>query len=135
MYEWEEHRRIENFQAHGVDFVRAARMFDNPVLEIEDKRQFYGEPRIMAIGHVEGWFMVVTYSPRGKARRIITAWKASDEDEAIYRAKIPTSARSYAGPHPERRALAGEPRRGLLEAGRARLAVLGQATDKAKTGS
>jgi uncharacterized DUF497 family protein len=93
VFEWEETRREQNIAQYGVDFVRAAVMFDNPVLEREDPRQFHGEKRFHALGHVEGFFMVVAWTPRGARRHIVQAWKADRDDEAIYRAIVP-----YAGP-------------------------------------
>ena len=32
-FEWDENKREDNVQKHGVDFVRAALMFSNPLLE------------------------------------------------------------------------------------------------------
>ncbi len=59
----------------GVDFVRAAAMFDNPVLEREDTRQFHGERRFWPSARSGGFFMVVAWTPRGNRRRIVQAWR------------------------------------------------------------
>lgn len=50
-FEWDERKREANIQSHGVDFVRAAKMFVNPVLERIDDREDYGEKRLIALGH------------------------------------------------------------------------------------
>jgi uncharacterized DUF497 family protein len=120
VFEWDTQKRIENVQAHGVDFVRAARMFANPVLEVQDARSF-GEKRFFALGHVAGFFMVVTWTPRGRRRRLLAAWRADREDEVIYRTAIPVTARQAAGRNPGRRALPGQSRGGVLEGGHASL--------------
>jgi uncharacterized DUF497 family protein len=52
MFEWEEARRRENMALYGVDFVRAALMFDHPVLEREDTRRFHWAGRRIFHGGV-----------------------------------------------------------------------------------
>lgn len=84
MFEWDEKKRQTNIQKHEIDFVRAARIFQNPVLERIDDRADYGEKRIIALGHSNREFVVVVYTWRGEARRIISAWKAGTEEQGIY---------------------------------------------------
>ena len=121
MFEWDEKAREANIRHNGVDFVRAARMFENPVLERDDARQFAGEARRIAIGHVDGYFMLVATAPRGlkggSRRRIIEAWRASDADERIYRQAVPQAAAPGAGLFAAPRPLAAQPRGGLLVVG------------------
>jgi len=114
MFEWEEARRQENIEKFGVDFVRAALMFDSPVLEREDDSRFHGEKRFMSIGHVEGFYMVVAWSPRANRRRIVSAWRADRDDEAIYGATVPYAGRQDDGLYPRGREFAGKPGAGLL---------------------
>jgi uncharacterized DUF497 family protein len=49
-FEWDEGRRQRNLAKHGVDFVRAARIFDGPVVEWNDSRREYGEQRRLVLG-------------------------------------------------------------------------------------
>lgn len=135
MFEWDEAKAAENISNHGVDFVRAARMFDYPVLEREDARQFWGERRVMAIGQVDGFHMVVCWTPRGTRKRIISAWRADRDDEAIYHAAVPQAALAAAGLQPARRALPAILRGGVLEFGRPRLSLPKPPAGAAKTGS
>lgn len=123
MFEWEEARRARNMKEFGVDFVRAAAMFDNPILEREDIRQFYGERRFLALGQAGGFFMVVAWTPRGSRRRILEAWKADRDDEAIYRATVPFSGAQAHGLHPPVSLPSGKPRSRLLDLGRAALSL------------
>jgi uncharacterized protein (DUF4415 family) len=44
-FEWDEGKRQRNLAKHGVDFLRAARIFDGPVVEWDDSRCEYGERR------------------------------------------------------------------------------------------
>lgn len=123
MFEWDERARQDNLSDHGVDFVRAARMFANPVLEREDNRQFMGERRRIAIGHVDGFFLVVISAMRGGRRRLVSAWRASPDDERIYRAAVPQAVPPNAGLHPGNRALPRQSRPGLLVLGKAALSL------------
>jgi len=121
MFEWDERARQDNLSDHGVDFVRAARMFANPVLERDDNRQFTGERRRIAIGHVDGFFLVVVSTLRGKSRRIISAWRAGEDDERIYRAAVPQAVPPNAGLYAGGRPLPRQSRPGLLVLGKAPL--------------
>ncbi len=84
MFEWDEGKRSENFEKHGVDFIRAAMIFDGPIIEAVDDRKNYEEMRYKALGHVEDEFYTVIYTWRGKARRIISAWKAGENGKRRY---------------------------------------------------
>jgi hypothetical protein len=84
--EWHEAKRQENVAKHGVDFRDAALIFDAPYVAAEDTRRDYGERRWQAVGHVEGreyYFVVYTRRP-GDVIRIISAWRAGNEDKRRY---------------------------------------------------
>jgi uncharacterized DUF497 family protein len=83
-FEWDEFKREYNLKKHGIDFVRAGKIFQNPVVEKIDDRQDYGEERWIAIGHWENNFLVVVYTLRGENRRMISAWKAGNDEEETY---------------------------------------------------
>ena len=86
-FEWDEEKREVNIKKHGIDFIRAAKIFQNPVLERLDDRDDYGEDRMIATGHWQEYFIVVIYTWRSENRRIISAWKAGkDEKEDYYKA-------------------------------------------------
>ena len=84
MFEWDERKRAANLAKHGIDFVRAARIFQNPVLERTDVREDYGEKRLIVIGYWELDFVVAVYTWRGPNRRIISAWKAGADEKRYY---------------------------------------------------
>ncbi len=134
MIEWDEAARQDNLAGHGVDFVRAARMFDHPVLEREDDRQFHGERRYIALGMAGGMVLVATWTPRGNRRRLIAVWKGDADDEAVYRTAFPGQAGAHAGFDPFRRALPGQSRKGVLAHSLARLALPQPEADKDPAG-
>ena len=124
MFEWEYEHRRRNLADHGIDFVRAARMFDNPILEREDAGKFHGEKRYIAIGQWKGFHMVVVWTPRGKRRKILSACRADRDDEACYRAdrsRSPVERMDFFST--ERPLLPGKQGPGLLARGRAALSL------------
>lgn len=63
-------------------------IFENPVVEAEDKRRDYGEIRIRALGHVDDDYYFVVYTWRGDVRRIISAWKVGEDGKKRYQALL-----------------------------------------------
>lgn len=83
-FEWDEAKRATNLRDHGVDFEDAALIFASPVIEADDTRVDYREPRLRALGQVEGEFFMVAYTWRGQNRRIISAWRLDDDSRRRY---------------------------------------------------
>jgi uncharacterized protein len=96
-FEWDETKRLINLAKHGVDFVRALRIFNDSTLEILDQRQNYGEVRIIATGTVENEVFVVVYTWRGKNRRLISARKAGNNARKKYYASYPQTGAQNEG--------------------------------------
>jgi uncharacterized DUF497 family protein len=84
-FEWDPAKREANLRKHGIDFARAVRIFEAPVLERQDRRRDYGEPRFVALGVVEEVLLSVVYTPRESVLRIISARKAHRHEKAAYR--------------------------------------------------
>jgi len=87
-FEWDEDKCESNLEKHGIDFVRAAKIFANPILERLDDRDDYGEKRWIAIGHWEQNYLIVVYTWRNENRRIISAWKAGRYEQEAYETRI-----------------------------------------------
>jgi len=88
MFEWDEDKRLLTLEKHGVDFMDAIEIFTGPVLLAEDRRHDYGERRFRAIGMVGEEVLLVVFTPRGLARRIISARGATDEEASHYHAYL-----------------------------------------------
>jgi uncharacterized protein len=84
VFEWDENKRAANLAKNAIDFVRAARIFQNPALEKTDDREDYSEKRPIAIGYWETDFVVVVSTWRGENRRIISAWKAGADEQQFH---------------------------------------------------
>jgi uncharacterized DUF497 family protein len=70
-FEFDEKKSQTNLEKHGIDFVDAQRLWDDPdLLEIPAKT--VDEPRSLVIGVISGihWSGVITY--RGNRLRIIS---------------------------------------------------------------
>ena len=83
-FEWDNDKQERNLEKHGVDFVDAVKIFFNPVLEWLDTRQDYGEERVISLGCDEEDYFVVVSTWRGEKRRIISAWRAGQDEKENY---------------------------------------------------
>jgi uncharacterized DUF497 family protein len=73
-FQWDDAKAARNYAKHGVTFEAAREVFDDPfALEWSDDGQAEGEQRFVALGMVEGRLLVVAYTLRGDAIRIISA--------------------------------------------------------------
>ena len=82
--EWDESKRLSNLDKHGVDFIDAALIFENPIIESIDSRDNYDETRWQALGHVDDDYFMVVYTWRSETRRIISAWKVNQNGKKRY---------------------------------------------------
>jgi hypothetical protein len=83
MFEFDEAKSSTNLEKHGIDFVQAQALWDDPdILEIPAKT--LDEPRYLVIGRIESkhWSAVVTY--RSDHIRIISVRRARAEEVALY---------------------------------------------------
>ncbi|KQT85924.1 BrnT family toxin [Aurantimonas sp. Leaf443] len=87
-FEWDERKRASNERKHGVDLLRAARIFEGEVLEAPDRRRDYGEPRFIAIGLVGDDCFVLVWTPRNGRRRLISAWKGGRDERQIHQDRV-----------------------------------------------
>ena len=83
-FEWDEAKSERNRRERGFGFPKAALIFERPVIEWCDIRKDWGEPRIVAIGAVEGDVLAVIYTERGEVRRIISARKARKKERELW---------------------------------------------------
>ena len=75
-------KRQKTLAARGLDFEDAAEVFAGPTLEVEDRRQDYGEVRIICFGYLRGRLVVVGYTPRGTVRHVSSMRKANAREKA-----------------------------------------------------
>lgn len=83
-FAWDPDKDVANRAKHGLGFETAARAFAEPMLRRRDDRRDYGEERWIALGRIEDVTIVVVYTMRGDAVRIISARKANRHEKKIY---------------------------------------------------
>jgi len=88
-FEWDEEKNASNIENHGIDFLDAALIFENPTIEAIDDRVDYGELRWVALGLSGEAVLHVVYTWRGESIiRIISARKANRHDAEKYYREI-----------------------------------------------
>ncbi len=68
----------------GLDFEDAAHVFAWLTAEVEDKRNDYGETRIICFGVLRSRLVVIGYTPRGAVRHVFSMRKANDREQARF---------------------------------------------------
>jgi uncharacterized protein len=82
-FEFNPRKSALNRQKHGIDFVEAQRLWDDPdFAQIPVRTE--DEPRFLVIGKIGGkhWSGVITY--RGERDRIISVRRSRKEEVEIY---------------------------------------------------
>ena len=82
--EFDDAKRARTLAERGLDMARADEVFDGASLTVEDDRTDYGETRYITIGFLDERMVVLVWTPRGDAHRIISMRKANDREKAIY---------------------------------------------------
>jgi uncharacterized DUF497 family protein len=85
-FEFDPRKSAANLAKHGIDFVEAQRLWEDPdLLEIPARTE--DEPRWLIIGRIDAklWSAVVT--SRGDVIRLISVRRARDDEVALYEGK------------------------------------------------
>jgi hypothetical protein len=82
--EFDQAKRTRTLEARGLDMARAVEVLIGPTLTVEDNRQDYGEVRFITIGFLDGTMVVLVWTSRGGARRIISMRKANERERRVY---------------------------------------------------
>lgn len=77
-------KRESTLAERGLDMARAAEIFGGATLTVEDDREDYGETRLITIGFLDGRMVVMVWTQRGAARRIISLRKANEREQKAY---------------------------------------------------
>ncbi|MDT8991925.1 BrnT family toxin [Curvibacter sp. APW13] len=82
-FEFDETKSASNRDKHGIDFVEAQGLWDDPML-LEIPAKTSDEPRYLIIGLLNGkhWSAVITY--RNTSIRIISVRRSRTEEVALY---------------------------------------------------
>ena len=86
-FEWDDEKEKINIVKHGIDFTTAARVFkDRNRLELYDEAHSDTEDRYITIGIIDGiaYLVMVVYTEREEAIRLISARKATKQERRMY---------------------------------------------------
>ena len=83
-YEWDETKRQINIRNHALDFIDVISIFEGITISIEDRRFDYGETRYITLGLLKGYVIVVAHTEERDMIRIISARKATKNEERKY---------------------------------------------------
>lgn len=87
-FDWDEKKRLINFQRHGIDFADIQEVFESETYTQLDERFDYGEIRFLTIGLANGRIITVSHTENDGLIRIISARKAEKHEQEIYFTKI-----------------------------------------------
>ena len=87
-FEWDPQKATSNFRKHGVSFREAASVFQDTLsTTYPDSDHSIGESRYVTIGLSRyGQLLVVAHTERGNLIRIISARRASRNEQRFYEA-------------------------------------------------
>ena len=82
--EFDEAKRAATLEARGLDMARAGEVLAGATLTVEDDRRDYGEDRFITIGFLDDVMVVLVWTPRDGAYRIISIRKANERERTLY---------------------------------------------------
>ncbi len=82
--EFDPAKRAVTLTERGLDFAQAGEVFAGRHYTAPDLREDYAEDRFITVGLLDGRMVVMVWTPRGEARRIVSMRKANDREQARY---------------------------------------------------
>ncbi len=84
-FEWDPAKNDSNEIKHGISFLDALAVFDDPHHVIEDiTKPEHGEVRHKAIGKIGSRFFTIIFTDRGANRRIISVRRSRTNERRKY---------------------------------------------------
>ena len=88
IFEWDDNKNTINIKRHGIDFHDAYLLFENPMLLKVDNRKDYGERRLIGLGLLFEVVVVIVFTKRGDAIRVISIRRANKNERKVYQEKF-----------------------------------------------
>ncbi|MCC6329929.1 MAG: BrnT family toxin [Acidobacteria bacterium] len=87
-FDWDEQKRLDNLNKHGIDFADLAELFENETATAPDERFNYGEERLLSFGLLLGEVIAVVHTEDTNGDdsliRVISARKAEKYEQEYY---------------------------------------------------
>jgi uncharacterized protein len=87
-FEWDDNKRRANVTKHGIDFIDAKDVFNDPAAYTVLSPRKGDERRYLAVGLMKGTLITVIFTRRRNAVRIISARAARRNERKTYGAEI-----------------------------------------------
>jgi uncharacterized DUF497 family protein len=89
-YSWDDAKRSQVRQEHGIDLADLPEAFATPTIEIEVQPHWQDGWRYKMLALSNQTVVVVVYTERadGEEIRLITAWKASRGEQVLYYGEV-----------------------------------------------
>ena len=87
-FEWDEAKCRRNIFKHGIDFADLSAVFQDVLVTILDDRFDHDVTRCLTLGLLKGWVVVIAHNETESAIRIISARKATRDEEKSYYEQI-----------------------------------------------
>ncbi|MCY4610257.1 MAG: BrnT family toxin [Gammaproteobacteria bacterium] len=84
LIEFDEAKRLATLKSRELDMARAGEVLEGANLTYEDDRRDYGETRFITTGFLDGKMVVLVWTPRNGAYRIISMRKANEREREIH---------------------------------------------------
>jgi uncharacterized DUF497 family protein len=81
-------KRDLTLRFRGLDFARAGEVFAGRTATVVDERRDYGEIRFITAGHLDERLVVMVWTQRREARRIISMRHCHAKEEEIWRRRM-----------------------------------------------
>jgi len=81
-------KREKTLAERGLDFRRAKELFDGAHFTREDDRIDYGELRYITVGWLDARLVVLAWTVRGRARRVISMRKANEREVKKFASQV-----------------------------------------------
>jgi uncharacterized DUF497 family protein len=88
MFEYDESKSRSNYEKHGIDFVEAQRLWDDPDRIIEAIAAYIGELRYFVTGKLNGKFYTAVITYRNSNIRIISVRRSRKREVYGYEKNI-----------------------------------------------
>lgn len=83
MFEFDENKSQSNLVKHGIDFIRAQELWDDPNL-VTVQAKTVDEPRFLAVGKIGERFWSAVITIRNRNIRIISVRRARKSEVRLY---------------------------------------------------
>ena len=83
--EFDTAKREKTLLERGLDFADSDKVFDGLHFIARDDRSDYGEERFFTVGLLDSRIVVIVWTPRNDARRIISMRYANDREISRYK--------------------------------------------------